>query len=137
MKGDDVGLLPRQFPQRTVAKRNVTMGGSMEAIAADTVPPVEVIRDGVQVSLLRNRVVKRRIEHGHLGNVFAKKLTRRHDALDVVGIMKRSKINAVFNPLQDLAVDERRLREHLTAVHNAMAHCMNVSRTLDLSNARF
>src|SRR5271157_749491 len=137
MKGDDVGLLPRQPAQRAVTKGHVTMGGSMKTVAADAVPPVEVVGDGVQVSLLRNRVVKRSIEHSHLGNIFAKKLARRNDALNVLGIMKRSKLNAVFNPLQDLAVDQRRLREHLAAVHNAMPNGVNVSRTLDLSNTRF
>jgi hypothetical protein len=109
----------------------------MEAVSANPVPPIEVIRYRVQVSLLRNRVMKRRIEHGYLWNVFAKEFSRSHDALAVVRIVQRRKINAVFNPLQDLPVDKGRLGEQLAAVHNAMPNRLNVSRTLDLRDSRF
>src|SRR5271167_3483199 len=113
------------------------MGRSMEAVAADAVPPVEMVRDGVQVSLLWNRMMKRSIEYGHLRNVLAEEVSRRQNALDVVGIVKRRKINAVFNPLQHLAVNKGRLREQLAAVHNAMPNRLNVTRTLDLGDPRF
>src|SRR5664280_25061 len=99
MKGDDVGLLPRQFAQRAVAKRNVTMRGSMEAVPADAVTPIEVIRQGVQESLLRDRMMKRSIKYGHLGNILAEEFSRSHNALDVVRIVQWRKIDAVFNIL--------------------------------------
>src|ERR1035438_2635864 len=99
MKCDDVGLLPRQFAQSAVAKRNVAMRGSMKAVAADAVTPVKGIGQGVKESVLRDRMVKRGIEHGHLGNILAEEFSRSHDALDVVGIVQRRKIDAVFNIL--------------------------------------
>src|SRR5271165_3614675 len=137
MKGDDVGLFPCQLPQRAIAKGNVAMRGSVEAVSTDAMPSIEVIRNGVQVRLLWNRMVKRSVEYGHLGNVLAEELSRRHDALDVVRIVKGRKINAVFNSLQDLVVDKGRLREQLAAVHNAMPNRLNVTRTLDLGDSRF
>src|SRR5271166_3575360 len=82
-------------------------------------------------------MMKRGIEYGHLGNVLAKELSRRQDALDVVRVVKRRKINAVFNSLQDLAVDKGRLREQLAAMHNAMPNRLNVTRILDLGDSRF
>ena len=75
------------------------------------------------------------VEDRHLGNILAEELARRHDALEVVRIMKRGQIDALFNALQDLAVDERRLGKQLAAVHYAMAHGLNVSRAFDLSDA--
>src|ERR1039458_6456991 len=110
MKGDDVGLVPRQFAQHAVAKRNVTMRGSMEAVSADTVTPIQVIGEGVQESLLGHRMMKRSIKYGHLRNILAEEFSRSHDALDVVRIVKWRKVYAVFNILKYLGVDKGRLR---------------------------
>ena len=71
MQGDDVGLLPRQSPQSAVTKRDVAVGGPMEPVAADAVTTVEVIRNGIQIRLLWNRMMERSIEDCHLGNGLA------------------------------------------------------------------
>ncbi len=51
----------------------------MEAVATDAMTPIEVIRQGVEESLLRNRMMKRSVEHGDLGNVLAKEFSRSHE----------------------------------------------------------
>lgn len=65
-----------------------------------------------------------------------------HNALDVMRIVKRRKIDVIFDPLQDLTVDQGRLREHLAVMHDAMPDRVNVAVLLiseipDLSEAMY
>ena len=111
MKRDDVGLLSRQSTQRTIAESDIAVRRSVKSIAADAMAPVQVVRDGVKVSVLGNGMVERGIEHRHLRSVLAEQLARSQNALDVVGIVQRRKIDTVFNALQHFVVNQCRLGE--------------------------
>src|ERR1700739_4787783 len=132
MQRDDVGLLSRESPQSAVAERDVAVGGPMEPVAAAAGTTVEVIRNGIQIRLLRNRMMERGIEDCHLGNGLTEEFARGPNALEVVWIVKWGKVDAVFDPLQHLVVNQGRFREHLAAMHHAMSHGMDIGRTLDL-----
>ena len=83
----------------------------------------------VKVSLLGNRVVEGGVEDGDLRNVFAQQFLRCLDAFDVVGIVQRREVDALLDVLQDLVVDQRRLREQLSAMHHAMSNGVDIARS--------
>jgi len=58
MEGDDVGLLARESSQGAIAESDVAMRSSMESVASDAVPTIKMIRNGVEVGLLRKRMMK-------------------------------------------------------------------------------
>src|SRR5208337_5003251 len=71
MERDDVGLFARQSSHRAIAKSDVAMRGTMESVPPDAVPPIKMIRNGIQIGLLGKRMMKGSVEHRYLGNVFA------------------------------------------------------------------
>src|SRR5271169_1538518 len=77
-------------------------------------------------------MMERRIEHRDLGSVFTEQLACRQNALDVVGIMQRREVDAIFYALQHLVVDERRLGEPLAAMDHTMADRLNIGGAADL-----
>jgi hypothetical protein len=111
VKGDDIGLRSRQSPQSTIAKGDVPMGRSVESVAPNAVAPIEMMRDGIQVSLLGNGMMERRIENCYLGDGFTKEFARRHDAFNIVGIVEGREIDAVFDSLYHLIVNDSRFLE--------------------------
>src|SRR5579872_6543703 len=58
MKGDDVCLLAGHIAQRTITEGNVAMRCSVKSVASNAMPAVEVIRNRIQVRLLRDGVMK-------------------------------------------------------------------------------
>ena len=98
MQGDDVGLFARESPQGAIAQSDVAMRSSVKSVSADAVPAIEMIRNGIQVGLLRKRMMKCGIENGYLGDVFAEKFSSRQNALDVIGIVQWRQINTILDP---------------------------------------
>ena len=131
MQRNDVGLLARQFPQGSVAKRYIAMRGPVKSIAADAVPAVEMIGNGIQISLLGDGMMERGIEYRDLRRILAEQFPRRLNALYVIGIVQRRQIDAVFDPFQHLIVDERRFLKQFSAMHHAMPDRMHVRRAFD------
>ena len=76
-----------------------------------------MIRNSVKIGLLGKRMVKRSVKDRNLGNVFTEEFPCRPNALNVVWIVERSKIDAVLNAFQDPIVNQCKLRKHLTAMH--------------------
>src|SRR5271157_612883 len=99
MERDDVGLFACQSSHRAIAESDVAMRGAMESVPPDAVPPVKMIRNGIQIGLLGKRMMKGSVEHRYLGNVFAEQFVRCPDSFDVVWIMKWGQINAVLKTL--------------------------------------
>src|SRR5437868_13631078 len=97
---------------------------------------IELVRDRVEVSVVWERLMKRRVEDSGLRQSYAKDLARRHDAFNVRRIMERREINALFNAAQDFVCDQDRMCEPLAAVHNAMPNRLHVRDALHFSDAR-
>src|SRR5208337_3193135 len=108
----------------------------MKPVTPNVVPPVQMVGHGIQISLLRQRMVKGRVKDGNLGKFRPQDLPRSPNALDVVGIVKRCKVNAVFDPFQHFVGDDGRLRKHFAAMDHPMPHGVDVSHALHLGNAR-
>ncbi len=107
------------------------MRGAVKSVTPNAVPAVQVIRDSVKVGLLWKRVMERGVEHGDLRHPRSEELARRQDSPDVVGIMQRRQVDAIFNALQHLVVDQRRFFEHLSAMHDAVPHGVNVAGAMN------
>jgi len=107
----------------------------VEAVAADTVPAVQVIRQGVQIGVLRNGGVKRRVKHRNLRHADAEELARGLNALDVVGIVERRQIDAVLDAFKHRVVHQLRFRKQLAAVDHAMAYSVYIAQAADLRDA--
>ena len=58
---------------------------------------IELVRERVEVSIIRQRLMKRRVEDGDLWETCAEDLARRRDASDVGRIMERRKLDAIFD----------------------------------------
>ncbi len=108
----------------------------MEAVAADTVPPIQMIWNGVKVSPLRNRMVKRRVEHRDLRSLLAEKSRAATMPLMLLGLWSGPDRCTPRSP----ATPCRRSTptpEQLAAMDDAMPNGVNVARALDLRDARF
>src|SRR5579863_9266745 len=49
VQADDVGLLPGEIANRAVAIRHVTVGDAVEAVPANAVAKIEVVRNRIQI----------------------------------------------------------------------------------------
>ena len=76
--------------------------------------------------------MERCVEDGNLGKPAPKDFACRLDALDVSGIVKRRKLDAVLDCAKHSIVDLYGVFEVLATVDNAMANCMNISNALNL-----
>ena len=79
--------------------------------------------------------MERRIEYRNLRRLAADELLHGLNAAEVVGIVQRRQVDAVFNPGQHLVIDQHRLLEHFAAMHYAMAHRLNIAQRANLFDA--
>ena len=93
---------------------------------------IQMVRHRVEVSVLGNRGVKSGIEDCDLRRRLAEDLPQRPNSAQVVGIMERRQVDAVFDSLQHLIVDDDRFLEQLAAMHHAVSHRVDVSQTANL-----
>ncbi len=132
----DISILPWQIANRAIAITHVSVGDAVEAVAADPVAQVEMIRNRVQIRALRQRVVKRRIENRHLRNPRAQQLAHRANSPEIRGIVQGGEVDAIFDSAHNLVGNEDGIRKKFTAVHHAMSDRVNVTHTLDFRNTR-
>ncbi len=106
MKCDDVGLLSSKSAKRAVAESYVTMRSAVKSVAANAVAAIEVIWNGVEIRVIRNRMVKRCIEDCDLRSFAAERFSRRGDSFQVIRIMQRREIDSLFEAFQDSFIDQ-------------------------------
>src|ERR1043166_6716051 len=87
--------------------------------------PIELIRQRVKISVLRQRLMKRRVENRNLRQRSAEHSTRRENALDVCGIVQRREFDAVFDAAQHFVGYQDRARETFATVDHAMSDGVN------------
>src|SRR5581483_8311379 len=74
------------------------------------------------------------IEDCDLRYILPEQRARRNYAFDVVRIVKRCEIDAVFNAFEDTIIDQRGFLEQLATVYHTMPDCVHVGSALDFGN---
>ena len=101
------------------------MGGAVEAVAADAVILVVLVRNGVHESLAGHGLMEGGVEHGDHGDVAHNGLAG-VDAGDVGGVVKGGKGSALLKSGHDVVVDLDGAGELLTAVHHAVTDSVDL-----------
>jgi hypothetical protein len=71
MQGDDVRVVARATGQHPIPVPDVAIGRAVKAVAADAMPPVELVGKRIEVGALRDRLMKGGVEDRHLRNAAA------------------------------------------------------------------
>ena len=108
----------------------VAVAGSVEAVTANLVLLIVLVRDTVEVSFLRHRLMECGIEYGNFGNA-GHKLHAGVDTDEVRRVVKRSKVAALFDALNNFVVDDNGGREFLAAVYDTMTYCTDLGEILN------
>lgn len=85
MQRDYIRLAAIELKKLPVTMSYVPMGRAMEAVTPNAVPPIKRIRDRVEESVLRKRLVKSCIEYGNLRHTLPKQILSCSDALYAAG----------------------------------------------------
>ena len=136
MECDYVGLVAPDPPKLAITIRHIAMRGPVKPVAAYSMAAIKLIRKRVEVGLLGKCLMKRRIKHGNRWKTTTKHLSRRHDALDVCGVVQRRQVDAILDAAHHFIGDQNRMREALATVHHPVADGMDVRNALKVSNAR-
>jgi hypothetical protein len=118
MQRDEVRALARRSGELAPTVRHVAVRGAVKAVAAHLVAAIELVGDGVEVRVRRQRAVEGGVEHRDLRHARAQDRRRGADALEVGRVVQRREIDRVLDPLQYLVVDPHRAREALAPVHD-------------------
>src|SRR5262249_33761715 len=125
-----------QLFQHPITVRDIAMRGAVKTIAADAMAPVEMIGNSVEVRMFRYGLVKGRVENSDLRGFSAEDLAGRANPLDVAGIVQRREVDTRLDPPQHLVIDQDRFLERLAAVHDSVAHSMDVRHALNLGQCQ-
>ena len=106
------------------------MRGAVGAVLADGVLLVQLVGQGVHVSLRRQRLEKRRIEHGNHRRA-RHVLEARVDAHERRLVVQRRELRQLVDLLDDVVVDKHRAIEVLASLHDAMAYRIDFLERVD------
>ena len=106
MKRDDTGLFARDAANLAIAICDISMRCAVKSVASHFVATIKLIRERVEISALRKRLMKRSIEDGDLRKTCAEKLAGRLYATNVRRVVKRGKLYAIFYPFDYRVIDE-------------------------------
>jgi hypothetical protein len=135
MQGDDVGLVRLQAEKLTVTIGDISMRRPVKSVPADSMTPIELVRESVKVGVLRESLVKSSVENGRLRQPAPEKLARREDSANVCRVVKRRQIYAVFDLVKHVVVDKHRLSEPFATVNDAMTDGVYVADTVNVAYA--
>ena len=121
----------RKVQQRRGPVRDVFVRGAVEAVAADAVVGVELVRHGVAPGVLGQGAVEGGVEHGHLRHL-RPLLGDGADAQHVGGVVQRGQRVEPLDGAGDLVVDQHGLAEPLAAVDHAVPHGVQLPVTQHL-----
>ena len=105
----------------------------METIAAHTVLLVQLVGNGIHISLGRHGLVEGGVEHADLGQT-RYQLLHSVDTLQVGRVVQWSQVRALLEGLQYLVGEYYRLVELLAAMHHTVSYGINLVKTLDDTN---
>ena len=137
MQSDDVDVVPFFLRQLPVAVCHIPMGGAVKSVSANLVPPIELIRDCIQIRYFRHGCVKRRIKNNDLRNAGSEQLTSRLNAFQIGRVVKRRKVDTIFNPLDHIVVNNDGPCKLLAPVNHPVPDGMYVAERANGCNIRF
>ena len=103
---------------------------AVEAVAAHALLLVKLVGQAVEIGVGRQRVVKRRVEHGDVRHG-GKQPPHLADAGDVHRVVQRRERIERLDLRQHLVGDERAFGELLAAMHDAMRDDAHFARAAD------
>ena len=128
--GNDVQLLRLLAQKLCSAQRNVAVGGAVEAVAADLILFVVLVGQSIHISILGHGLVETGVKYGYLRNAGHNFLASA-DTGQVVGVVERAKLAALFNCLDYLFVDDNGAGELFTAVENSVSYRTDLGKLGD------
>lgn len=113
------------------AVADIAVGGAVEAIAADLVLLIVLIRHSEHVSLLRHGGMESRIEHDNFRDFLAENAHAGTNALYMCAVVQRCKRDEAFDALDDLFVNENGLAEERAALNDTVADSSDFAQILN------
>ena len=135
MAGDDLDLAVIQTEELGSASAYIAMRSTMEAVSANAVFLIHLIRERVHIAVLRHRLMECGIKHAYLRQT-GHQLVDCLYTLQVGRVMKRSKLTHFLECSNHLIVDYYRRSKLLATMHHAMAYCVDFLQVLDSTNLR-
>ena len=128
--GDDLKLLDGLAHQLCAAAGDIAVARAVEAVAADAVVLIILIRNSVHEGLAGHGLMESGVENCDHGDI-AHDITAGIDADDVCGIVQGGKGGALLESLHDLVCDEDGGSKLLTAVNDTVAVCVHLLQGAD------
>ena len=119
-------LLPEKGSNRA---GDIFVARPVEAVAADAVLLIVLLRQRIQIGLRGHGLMEGGIEYRHHRGVRHQSAARK-DSGQICRIVQRCKIGDLTDALDHVIIDERRLRELLAAVHDAVSHRTDLGQRL-------
>jgi len=119
VEGDQLERLERPTQHQGGAPRDVLIRGSVKSVPSHPMPGSDPGIDSVRVGRGRERVVERRVEHGHIGHA-REGGSGSTDAGQVGRVMQRGERGEGLDSRFDHGGDERSFGELAPAVHHSM-----------------
>ena len=111
------------------------MARAVETVTANRIFLVQLVRKGVHISVVRHRLMESRVEDSHLRNA-RKDFLDGVNTLQVSGVVKRSKVDALDDLCFYLRRNQNRLVEFLASVDYTVTDCVNLFEVFDAANLR-
>ena len=134
MAAHQAQLVRAALQEFAARKADVVVRRAVEAVAAHALLLVELVGQAVEVRVGRQRVMKRRVEHGDVRHG-GEQPPHLADAGDVHRVVQRRERIECLDLREHLVGDERGLGELLAAVYHAMGDDADFARAAD--DARF
>ena len=131
MAGDQAQLLKRTAEHFGSLLGNILMAGAVEAVAADLVLLIVLVRDRVHIVRLRHSLMERSIKYGNHRYVRTHNLAAGLNTNQVGRIVQRCERYAVLDRLEHLFGDDNAVREELAAVYHAVTDCVDLAHRGD------
>ncbi len=112
------------------ASRHIAMACSVEAVAADSVFLVELVRQGIHVGVFRHGLVECGVEYCYL-RYAGQRLLDGLNTFQVSRVVQRCQFGALHNHLLYLRCDKYRFVELLSAVHHAVSDSVYLLQVFD------
>ena len=129
--GDKLQILDVLAHELCNAVADIAVGGAVEAIAADLVLLIVLIRHSEHVSLLRHGGMESRIEHDNFRDFLAENVHAGANALYMCAVVQRCKRDEAFDALDDLFVNENGLAEERAALNDTVADSSDFAQILN------
>jgi len=127
--GDNLGVVDVQTAEAGTLAGYILVRCAVGAVAAYMVVGVVLVRKGVHVGVVRHGLVEGGVEHYHLRNA-GEYMRNCVNTKQMRGVVERCEVAADLNLLEDIFVYENAATEEVGTLHNAVANCLYIVKTL-------